>query len=274
MELEIFINSQDQSTNSLKNMIDYSNKMLNNKLKIKIYDISKSKDKKLAEKYGIQELPALMLEKVRISGQINEFFVLASIAQLLTTNGDDKNASEFLLEEKESDMKLNLASSFLSHLTQIREDTFNYLLLIRPSTDDYNPDLIKEIINPQLKIFILTNFENGSKSSEIAALGADENVLMGHILRANIHMTIAITIRKGRPFFGSFIRGKNSDGKWIGKWSPLLRDTVGELKDFFGPLFNTSSPVLLDGTIPVPMEVNRLVAKVKDNMELIKRIFY
>ena len=39
MELEIFINSQDQSTNSLKNMIDYSNKMLNNKLKIKIYDM-------------------------------------------------------------------------------------------------------------------------------------------------------------------------------------------------------------------------------------------
>ena len=44
-------------------MIDYSNKMLNNKLKIKIYDISKSKDKKLAEKYGIQELPALMEKK-------------------------------------------------------------------------------------------------------------------------------------------------------------------------------------------------------------------
>jgi len=274
MDLEIFINSQEQSTSSLKNMMEYSNKMLNNKLKIKIYDVSKSKDKKIAEKYEIQELPALMLEKVRISGQINEFFVLASIAQLLTQNGDDKNASEFLLKEKDSDIKLNLASSFLSHLTQIREDTFNYLLMIRPSTDDYNPDLIKEISNPQLKIFILTNFENGSKSSEIAALGEDENILMGHILRANIHMTIAITIRKGRPFFGSFIRGKSSDGRWIGKWSPLLRDTVGELKDFFGPLFNTSSPILLDGTIPEPMEVNRLVAKVKDNMELIKRIFY
>ena len=41
MELEIFINSQEQSTNSLKDMMDYSNKMLNNKLKIKIYDVSK-----------------------------------------------------------------------------------------------------------------------------------------------------------------------------------------------------------------------------------------
>ena len=52
MELEIFINSQEQSTSSLKNMMDYSNKMLNNRLKIKIYDVSKSKDKKIAEKYG------------------------------------------------------------------------------------------------------------------------------------------------------------------------------------------------------------------------------
>ncbi|MEL0164326.1 MAG: hypothetical protein VW886_05065, partial [Candidatus Heimdallarchaeota archaeon] len=65
MDLEIFINSQEQSTSSLKNMMDYSNKMLNNRLKIKIYDVSKSKDKKIAEKYEIQELPALMLEKVR-----------------------------------------------------------------------------------------------------------------------------------------------------------------------------------------------------------------
>ncbi|MGB1995855.1 MAG: hypothetical protein ACPHVH_04425, partial [Candidatus Kariarchaeum pelagius] len=114
MDLEIFINSQEQSTSSLKNMMDYSNKMLNNRLKIKIYDVSKSKDKKIAEKYEIQELPALMLEKVRISGQINEFFVLASIAQLLTQNGDDKNASQAVqlisLGSQQADLEEKLAN--------------------------------------------------------------------------------------------------------------------------------------------------------------------
>ena len=87
-------------------------------------------------------------------------------------------------------------------------------------------------------------------------------------------MTMSITVRKGRPFFGSYVRAKDKESNWIGKWSPLLHDTVSELKDFYVPLFNTSSPVHLDGTIPEPLEVNRLVAKVKDNIEIIRALFF
>lgn len=274
MDLEIYIDSTEFENVSLNNMIEYSSNMINQGLKIVKYDISEKKGKKEAIKNNIDEFPTLLLDKVRISGQINEFFVLATIAQLLTNDGDDKNGSDFDLEGNNSETKINLASATLSYLTQIREDTFSYILMIRPSTDDFNPSHIKAIVNDKTKIFLITNFEKGSKGNKIASLGSEENILIGHILRSNIHMTIGITIRKGRPFFGAFIRGKYLDGKWIGKWSPLLRDTIQELKNFYGPLFNTSSPVLLDGSIPEPMEVNRLVAKVKDNMELIKRLFY
>ena len=48
---------------------------------------------------------------------------------------------------------------------------------------------------------------------------------------------------------------------------------IKELKNFFIPLFLTSSPVHLDGEIP-ENETNRLVAKVKDSVEYLKALFY
>ena len=109
---------------------------------------------------------------------------------------------------------------------------------------------------------------------KVTKLGVHENILIGHIIRSNIHMSLVITMRKNRPFIGSFLRAKKtSEGTYEGKWSPLLQDTVKELKNFFLPFFMTSSPVHLDGEIP-NQETNRLVAKVKDTVEYIKSIFF
>jgi len=167
-----------------------------------------------------------------------------------------------------------LASAFLEYQTQIRSTTENFLLLIRGSTDDFNTKQLIKYAQNGTKVFLLTNFENGSQREKLSKLGTEPNILYGHIMRTNINMGIILTVRKGRPFFGSFMRTKQTeDGKWVGKWSPLLHDTVKELKDFYVPLFLTSSPVHLDGMIPEG-ETNRLIAKVKDNIEDIKDVFY
>jgi len=274
MEFQVFVEKRGNTAEPLENMVNNVKKLVGDEIDVSIYDISKEKDRKKAEELGVEEVPSLLFEKVRISGQVNEYFILACVAQLLTDNGNDQSGSDVEIEDDDAHLKLKVASGFLAHQTQIRDEINTYLMLIRSSTDEFNPEAIEAMANSGTTVFLLTNFDEGSKGDELAAIGAHEKILIGHILRTNIHMTMSITVRKGRPFFGSYLRVKGEDGSWQGKWSPLLHDTVSELKDFYVPLFNTSSPVHLDGTLPEPMEVNRLVAKVKDNIDILRALFF
>ncbi len=276
MQFQVFIERKGNQKDPLETMLNDIVATIGKKhVSLKVIDISKGeKNREAAKKLGLEEVPALLFEKVRISGQLNEYFILACIAQLLTSDGNDQKGSEILLNEEDSSIRMKAASAFLAHQTQIRDETKTFLLMIRQSSDDIPVKKIKEFADSGATIFLLTNFTKGTNRNKLAEIGAHENILLGHILRTNIHKTLAITVRKGRPFFGAFLRGKYVDDAWKGKWSPLLHDTISELKNFYVPLFLTSSPVHLDGSIPDPSETNRLVAKVKDNVEILKALFF
>lgn len=271
MEFKLFIDKKSKDPEPLEILIrEVSSSLKNIDLKTVINDINTESGKKEAEKIKLDEVPALLFDKVRISGQLNEYFILAIIAQLLTEDGNDQSGAS--LEKIDSD-KMFIASSFLEYQTQIRMVTDNYLFLIRGSTDEFNIEQIKKYAKQDTKVFILTNFNNGSQRVKLSELGTEKNIFFGHILRKNISMCLVLTVRKGRPFFGSFIRGKEEkDQTWKGKWSPLLHATVKEMQNFYLPLFMTASPVHLDGTIP-DNETNRLIAKVRDVSEDLKDIF-
>ncbi|MCH8906077.1 MAG: thioredoxin family protein [Candidatus Heimdallarchaeota archaeon] len=274
LKFEIYIQQKGNQKDPLHLMMQDVIKILGKKnASLKIYNVD-GDDAEVAKKMGIEEVPALLFEKVRISGQLNEYFILACVAQLLTSDGNDQSGSDIELNATEGTLKMKAASAFLAHQTQIRDETKTFLMLIRQSTDDYSVKYVKDLANSGATVYLLTNFREGANREKIAEIGSHENILLGHIHRNNIHKTLAITVRKGRPFFGAFLRGKFVNEKWSGKWSPLLHDTVSELKNFYIPLFMTSSPVHLDGSIPEPAETNRLVAKVKDNVELIKSLFF
>lgn len=274
MQFQIFIERKGNQKDPLELMMQDVVETLGKKSSsLKIYDIA-GKDADHARDIGLEEVPALLFEKVRISGQLNEYFILACVAQLLTADGNDQTGSKLQLEGDDGSLKLKAASAFLTHQTQIRDETKTFLLLIRQSTDDYSVKRLKALADSGTTIFILTDFSQGTMGDKIAEIGTHENILIGHIRRSNIHKTLAITVRKARPFFGAYIRSRLTDDNWTGSWSPLLHDTVSELKNFYVPLFMTSSPVHLDGTIPDNGETNRLVAKVKDNVEILKSLFF
>ncbi|MHA2248830.1 MAG: hypothetical protein ACXAD7_00645 [Candidatus Kariarchaeaceae archaeon] len=276
MQFQVFIERKGNQKEPIEIMMrDVVSTIGKKQVSLKVYDIAGSdKDRETAKKVGLEEVPALLFEKVRISGQLNEYFILACIAQLMTSDGNDQKGSDILLEGAEGSIKIKAASAFLAHQTQIRDETKTFLLMIRESPDDFPIKKIQELADSGATIFLLSNFQEGINNKKLAAVGGHENILLGHILRTNMHKTLAITVRKGRPFFGAYLRGKLINDKWKGKWSPLLHDTVSELRNFYVPLFLTSSPVHLDGSIPEPTETNRLVAKVKDNVEILRALFF
>lgn len=274
LDFKIFVNRKDKIADPLEDLLDYVSKgFKKNELSYDVFDINDKKARDEAEKIGLEEVPALLFKKIRISGQLNEYFLLAVIAQLLTATGDDQKSSDFAIPG-ENQVNMKSASEILMYQSKMREDISSFLLLIRESPDDIDPAKIKAAVEKGAVVFILANFENAKSAKKVATLGNNPNILIGHIIRSNMHMTLSITLRKNRPFFGSFLRAKFVDDKWVGKWSPLLHDTVSELRKFYIPLFSTASPVHLDGSIPQPRETNRVVAKVKDNIERIKTMFY
>ncbi|MCY3412418.1 MAG: hypothetical protein INQ03_12345 [Candidatus Heimdallarchaeota archaeon] len=272
MEFKLFVDKKNDDKEPLEILIDeVASSLKKIKIEKQIININTDEGKKEAEKTKLDEVPALLFDKVRISGQLNEYFILAIIAQLLTADGNDQSGAELDdIDEK----RMYIASSFLEYQTQIRQNTENFLFMIRGSTNDFNQENIKKHAENGTKVFILTNFDEGNQRKNLAALGTHPNIIYGHIFRKNINMGLVLTVRKGRPFFGSYIRAKqDKEGKWKGLWSPLLPDCVNELKNFYIPLFMTAGPVHLDGEIPEG-ETNRQIAKVKDATEDLKDLFF
>lgn len=274
LEFKVFIDKKKNKADPFEVLLKQINEALNSdQFSYEIFDINNKEARDIAVQIGLEEVPAVLVNKTKISGQLNEYFLQAIVSQIFG-GGKDQSLSKFTLEGEDATTKLYAASEFIFHKALMREDTKSFLFLIRENPDNFNIPELKKAIDKGTTIFLLTNFEKGTNGSVVAELGSHDNVLVGHIMRDNMHMTMSITIRKNRPFFGSFVRAKLQDNIWKGQWSPLLHDTVGELKKFYLPLFSTASPVQLDGTLPDPPETNRVVAKVKDNVEKIKTLFF
>ncbi len=276
LKFRIFIDKNNETHESFEEVFKELKETVNSKdFTYELYDINDEKSRDLALKIDIDEVPALVFNQVKISGQLNEYFLQALISQVLAIESEDQKITSLSLDGEEGTLRLNIASNLLLKQSQLREDTKSFVMLIRETPDKFNIPTLKNLVESGTTIFLLTNFKKGKKNKELAQLGENPNILTGHIMRDNIHMTMSVTIRKNRPFFGSYLRTKlNTDSKWVGTWSPLLHDTVTELKKFYIPLFSTASPVQLDGTINEPRETNRVVAKVKDNIERVKTLFF
>ncbi|RMG32539.1 MAG: hypothetical protein D6732_13270 [Methanobacteriota archaeon] len=274
LEFKVFIDRKKNRADPFEVLLKQISDALNtDQFSYEIFDINNKEARDIAVQIGLEEVPAVLVNKTKISGQLNEYFLQAIVSQIFG-GGRDQTLSKFTLEGDDATTKLYAASEFIFHKALMREDTDSFLFLIRETPDKFNILELKKAIEKGTTIFLLTNFEKGTNGAVVAELGSHDNVLVGHIMRDNMHMTMSITIRKNRPFFGSFVRAKFQDGVWKGLWSPLLHDTVSELKKFYLPLFSTASPVQLDGTLPDPPETNRVVAKVKDNVEKIKTLFF
>ncbi len=274
LEFKVFIDKKKNQSDPFEELLqDISEIVDNSQFSYEIFDINNKEARDIAVQIGLDEVPAVLFNKIKISGQLNEYFLQAIVGQILGA-GSDQKLFKFTLEDEDAETKIRASSEFIFHKAVMREDTKSFLFLIRESPDHFNISKLKQAIERDTTIFLLTNFETGKNRAVVAELGSHPNVLTGHILRKNMHMTMAITIRKNRPFFGSYLRAKVENNVWKGQWSPLLHDTVSELKKFYLPLFSTASPVQLDGSLPEPPETNRVVAKVKDNVEKIKTLFF
>ena len=274
LEFKVFIDKKKNRSDPFELLLKQVSEALNSEqFTYEIFDINNKQARDIAVQIGLDEVPAVLFNKIKISGQLNEYFLQAIVGQIIGA-GNHQKLTKFVLEGDDATTKIYAASEFIFHKALMRDDTQSFLFLIRETPDKFNIPEVQKAIDKGTTIFLLTNFKKGKNGAVIAELGSNDNVLVGHILRDNMHMTMSITIRKNRPFFGSYIRAKHVDDKWKGQWSPLLHDTVGELKKFYLPLFSTASPVQLDGTLPEPPETNRVVAKVKDNIEKIKTLFF
>jgi len=275
LSFKAYVNKKGSNEDPLEKFIlDIQSSFSTKDLKVEIMDFNDRSVREELEEANVENVPSLLINnKVRISGKLNEYFLFAVIGQLLTDDANETKLQKFTVDDEDRTTKLRFASSLLYYHSQMRPDTQSFLLLIRENPDIIDIKKLKKAAENGTTVYILTNFKVGKKGSSVAALGEHENILLGHIERDNMHMTISITIRKNRPFFGSFVRAKYVDDIWKGQWSAILHDTVNELKKFYLPLFQTATPVHLDGSLHDPPETNRVIAKVKDSLEYIKKLF-
>ncbi len=275
LTFKAYVNKKGSMEDPLEKFIlDIQSSFSSKDLKVEIMDFNDRAVREELEEANVENVPSLLINnKVRISGKLNEYFLFAVIGQLLTNDANETKLQKFTIEDEDRTTKLRFTSSLLVYHSQMRADTQSFLLIIRENPDVIDVKKLKKAAENGTTVYILTNFNIGKNAAKVAALGEMENVLLGHIERDNMHMTISITIRKNRPFFGSFVRAKYVDDIWKGQWSAILHDTVNELKKFYIPLFQTATPVHLDGTLHDPPETNRVIAKVKDQLEHLKKLF-
>jgi hypothetical protein len=136
----------------------------------------------------------------------------------------------------------------------------SYLFIIKEGTERI-PIERYEQLSKNTKMMVLTNFDN-KPNSELYELGLDQNVFLGHIIRDNIILAANLIIWRERSNHVSFFRVKVDGDKYIGTCSCLLGDGKKMIRDFFKPLFLTSSTIDVGGTKGTGQ--NRIVANVKE----------
>ena len=275
LQFKAYVNVQQSAEDPLVTLLmKVKEAFTDAEFKVHVMDLNNATVKKEARKLKLPlEEPTLLINNTRITGQVNEYFILATVEQLLAKGGNSQTLTEFVLKDRTRFLKVKAISEFLYYQIHMREDTTSFLMLIRENCAEIDVEKIKKTAEKNFQLYILSNFTKGKNVKKVSALGKLNNVYLGHINRENIHMTMCITIRKSRPFFGSFLRVKHTNGYTKGIWSPLLNDSINQLKTFFIPLFQVASPVHLDGKIPYPPETNRVIAKVKENIESLKKFY-
>ena len=266
MDIEIFIHEEncDHCKPTLKFLTAVISALKTQEIKLKVHQITKSKD--AAEKRGISlnNLPAIILPSgCLITGSLSHDLIGVLICSLLSKSKVPvQSIDKVELNKKEAPLLMELASAMIEYQAAytLRRDR-SYTLVIKESTNQVPLERYKQLAK-NTKIMILSNFEN-NPNAKLYELGLDPNVYLGHIIRDNITLAANLIIWRDRANHVSYFRVKRSEGeKYILSCSCLLGDGKQMIKEFFKPLFLTSATIDSDGTKGV--EQNRIVANVKE----------
>ena len=165
MQFKIFIDKKSDPSDptQLESLLsEIKSSLKSNVVTLKTFDVSEEEGKEEAKKLGLDEIPALLFDKVRISGQINEYFIIAVVAQLITKEGDDRTGADIRVDDAN---RVKIASSFLIRQANIREETQNFLMLIREKPSQFNPKEIEQLAASGTTVYLLSNFE-GEKANK------------------------------------------------------------------------------------------------------------
>ncbi|MCE7742116.1 MAG: hypothetical protein GOP50_06625 [Candidatus Heimdallarchaeota archaeon] len=266
MEIEIFIHEEncDHCQPSLKFLTAVISALETEEVKLFIHQVSKNRES--AEKKGIplNQLPAILLPTgCIIAGPLSHDLIGVLVCSLLAKSKVPiQSIDKFELTKKEAPLYIELASAMIEYQAAytLRRDR-SYLFIIKEGTEQ-TPIERYEQLSKNTKMMVLTNFDT-KPSSELYELGLDSNVFLGHIIRDNIILAANLIIWRDRSNHVSFFRVKKVEGdKYEGTCSCLLGDGKQMIKDFFKPLFLTSSTID-EGGIKGSGQ-NRIVANVKD----------
>ncbi|MEE9410611.1 MAG: hypothetical protein V3V41_06760 [Candidatus Heimdallarchaeota archaeon] len=266
MEIEIFIHEEncDHCKPTLKFLSAVLGALKTQEVKLKVHQVSKSRDS--AEKKGIplNPLPAILLPSgCIISGSLSHDLIGVLVCSLLSKSKVPiQSIDKFELNKKEAPLLLEIASAMIEYQAAytLRRDR-SYTFIVKESTDWIPLDRYQQLAK-KTKIMVLTDFES-KPNSMLYELGLDSNVYLGHIIRDNIVLAANLIIWRDRANHISYFRVKRSDGdKYTGACSCLLGDGKQMIKEFFKPLFLTSATINSDGSKGTGQ--NRIVANVKE----------
>ncbi|MHA1199520.1 MAG: hypothetical protein ACTSQF_09365, partial [Candidatus Heimdallarchaeaceae archaeon] len=247
MEIEIFIHEEncDHCQPSLKFLTAVISALETEEVKLFIHQVSKNRES--AEKKGIplNQLPAILLPTgCIIAGPLSHDLIGVLVCSMLAKSKVPiQSIDKFELSKKEAPLLMELASAMIEYQAAytLRRDR-SYLFIIKESTDD-TPIERYEQLSKNTKMMVLTNFDT-KPSSKLYELGLDSNVFLGHIIRDNIILAANLIIWRDRSNHVSFFRVRKVEGdKYVGTCSCLLGERKKMIREFFKPLFLTSSTI-------------------------------
>jgi len=261
--LELFIEGKIDGSDELTNLLISIASKLNNS-ELKIHEDTPS------DKFGDGVLPVLKTFKGElIWGEPGKELINTVISSLLPSDKDEEDQTSSINESNDKVISaLEYASELViqSDIASADEDT--YFFIVRENPEEVNIERLSEILK-KYKIFFLTDFYN-FQGEEVAALGSEPNMFIGHIYRSDMHFSGRIDIKKERPGTSSYIRIKREKDKSVtGKWSQRKNDALNVIDEFYLQLFLSSAPVMLNGTV-TEGQMNRVTAKVRDAVEVLK----
>ncbi len=268
MELifEIFIH--DEQCEQCKAVLTFMTAVIgtvkSNEVKLVVHKINN--DPTRLSKYNIDYnlLPVIVLPSgCKISGPLTHDMMGTLACSIISKSKVPvQSVEKFELNKKEAPLLINLASAVIEYqsvYTFRREKSYTFI--IKESTKDV-PIKRYESLAEDTNLFIMTNFE-ANPSPKLYEFGLKPNVYLGHIIRDNITIAANLIVWRNRANHITYFRVKrDSDGNYEGTCSSLLGDGKKMIKNFYKPLFLTSSTVNVDGNKGESQ--NRIVANVKE----------
>lgn len=266
MEIELFIHEEncDHCKPSLNFLSAVVGSLKKFNIKLIVHQVLKNKDLGEKRKIDFNQLPVIVLPSgCQISGQLSHDLIGTLVCSLLAKSKVPvQSAERFELNKKEGEVLLELASTIIEFQAAfaLRRDR-SYTFIIKESTAKVPLERYREL-SKFTKILLLTNFEK-RPDPQLYELGLEENVYLGHIIREDIVLGANLIVWRDRANHITYFRAKRKgNDSYVGSCSTLLGDGKKFIKEFFKPLFSTSSTINSDGAPGI--EQNRIVASVKE----------